>query len=121
MATGIRAFFKKRPLISNCISYGVLYMGAELSQQTLLRKVLPEKQQDFDLATVGRYGVLGSTVFPTLMFYWYKLLGGFHLHLFLFDYQLFSWFNILEFLFVTFHNQFKMFWCGVLLKMRDIF
>ena len=51
-------------------------MGAELSQQTLLRKVLPEKQQDFDLATVGRYGVLGSTVFPTLMFYWYKLLDG---------------------------------------------
>ena len=41
-----------------------------------LRKVLPEKQQNLDLATVGRYGVLGSTVFPTLMFYWYKFLDG---------------------------------------------
>ena len=82
-----KAFFKSQPLASNCISYGLLYMGAELSQQALLRKVLPEKQQDFDLATVGRYGVLGSTVFPTLMFYWYKLLGGFHLHLFVFVYQ----------------------------------
>ena len=47
-----------------------------LTDETLLRKVLPEKQQNLDLATVGRYGVLGSTVFPTLMFYWYKLLDG---------------------------------------------
>ena len=76
MALGIKAFFKSQPLASNCISYGLLYMGAELSQQTLLRKILPEKPQNLDLATVGRYGVLGSTVFPTLMFYWYKLLDS---------------------------------------------
>ena len=76
MAFGIKAFFKSQPLASNCITYGLLYMGAELSQQTLLRKILPKKQQNLDLATVGRYGVLGSTVFPTLMFYWYKLLDG---------------------------------------------
>ena len=25
---------------------------------------------------MGRYGVLGSTIFPTLMFYWYKFLDG---------------------------------------------
>ena len=36
----------------------------------------PEKKQDYDLAMVGRYGVLGSTVFPTFLYYWYKLLDG---------------------------------------------
>ena len=36
----------------------------------------PEKKQDYDLAMVGRYGVLGSTVFPTILYYWYKLLDG---------------------------------------------
>ena len=37
MAATIRAFFKGRPLVANCITYGSLYMGAEFSQQTLLR------------------------------------------------------------------------------------
>ena len=37
MAASIRAFFKARPLVANCITYGSLYMGAEFSQQTLLR------------------------------------------------------------------------------------
>ena len=37
MAASIRAFFKGRPLVANCITYGSLYMGAEFSQQTLLR------------------------------------------------------------------------------------
>ena len=37
MAATIRAFFKERPLVANCITYGSLYMGAEFSQQTLLR------------------------------------------------------------------------------------
>jgi len=76
MAASIRAYFKGRPLLANCVTYGSLYMGAEFSQQTLLRKVLPEKKQDYDLAMVGRYGVLGSTVFPTFLYYWYKLLDG---------------------------------------------
>ena len=75
MAASIRAFFKGRPLVANCITYGSLYMGAEFSQQTLLRKVLPEKKQDYDMALVGRYGVLGSTVFPTILYYWYKIIS----------------------------------------------
>ena len=40
MAASIRAYFKGRPLLANCVTYGSLYMGAEFSQQTLLRKVL---------------------------------------------------------------------------------
>ena len=75
MAASLRAYLKGRPLLANCITYGALYMGAEFSQQTLLRKVLPEKKQDYDLALVGRYGVLGSTVFPTILYYWYKIIS----------------------------------------------
>jgi len=76
MAASIRAYLKGRPLVANCLTYGVLYMGAEFSQQTLVRKVLPEKKQDYDLELVGRYGVLGSTALPTLLYYWYKFLDS---------------------------------------------
>ena len=37
MAASIKAFFKARPLVANCITYGSLYVGAEFAQQTLLR------------------------------------------------------------------------------------
>ena len=37
MAASIRAFFKAKPLVANCITYGSLYTGAEFLQQTLLR------------------------------------------------------------------------------------
>merc|ERR1719330_1333399 len=76
MAASIRAFFKARPLVANCITYGSLYMGAEFSQQTLLRKVLPEKKEDYDMAQLGRYGAIGSTFLPTFMYYWYKFLDS---------------------------------------------
>ena len=29
-----------------------------------------EKKEPYDLNVVGRYGVLGSTVFPSFLFYW---------------------------------------------------
>ena len=35
-----------------------------------------DKPQDYDLALVGRYALLGSTVFPTFLFYWYKFLDA---------------------------------------------
>ena len=33
-------------------------------------------KQDYDMAHVGRYFVLGSTAFPTFLYYWYKFLDG---------------------------------------------
>ncbi len=72
----IRSTFAKRPLLSNCVIYGSLYAGAEFSQQTLIRKVLADKPEDYDWPLVGRYAVLGSTVFPTFLFYWYKFLDA---------------------------------------------
>jgi len=70
MASALKRAFAKRPLLSNCLTYGSLYAGAEFSQQTLLRKVLADERQEYDLPLVGRYFVLGSTVFPTFLFYW---------------------------------------------------
>lgn len=35
-----KTMFQKHPLITNSFVYGVLYVGAEFSQQTLTRKVL---------------------------------------------------------------------------------
>ncbi len=29
-----------------------------------------DKKEDYDLGLVARYGALGSTVFPTFLFYW---------------------------------------------------
>jgi len=70
------AFKNKRPLAFNCLTYGTLYMGAEFSQQSMLRKVLPEKKEDYDFKLISRYGVLGTAVFPPILFYWYKWLDG---------------------------------------------
>ena len=34
----VKRLWKTRPLLVNCITYGTLYGGAELSQQCLIRK-----------------------------------------------------------------------------------
>ena len=48
MFSSIKLYLKGRPLLANCITYGGLYMGAEFSQQTLLRKVLVSQKPKFD-------------------------------------------------------------------------
>ena len=47
MAAALRAFFKGRPLLANCVTYGTLYAAAEFSQQTLIRKALVSKYLAF--------------------------------------------------------------------------
>ena len=42
----VKSSFAKRPLLSNCLTYGALYAAAEFSQQTLIRKVLVSVVQD---------------------------------------------------------------------------
>merc|ERR1711988_367033 len=71
-----RIIFKSYPLIGNCAIYGSLYMGSEFIQQTLLRKVFAESPRDYDFASVGRYGVLGTFIFPTMLHFWYKWLDS---------------------------------------------
>ena len=36
----------------------------------------PEKKEDYDFTLISRYGVLGTAVFPPILFYWYKWLDG---------------------------------------------
>ena len=71
----LKSTFEKHRLLSNCVVYGSLYAGAEFGQQTILRK-LQTPTQKYDMELVGRYALLGSTVFPTYLYYWYKLLDG---------------------------------------------
>ena len=36
----------------------------------------PEKKEAYDFTLISRYGVLGTAVFPPILFYWYKWLDG---------------------------------------------
>ena len=36
----------------------------------------PEKKEDYDFTLISRYGVLGTAVFPPILFYWYKWLDA---------------------------------------------
>lgn len=36
----------------------------------------PDKPEPYDFALIGRYGVLGTFVFPPLLYGWYKILDG---------------------------------------------
>jgi len=74
LASKFKAVWRSQPLLSNCITYGLLYGGAEFSQQTLIRKVFPETPETYDFKLVGQYFTLGSTVFPAFLYYWYKFL-----------------------------------------------
>ncbi|XP_061396218.1 mpv17-like protein [Musca vetustissima] len=74
-AVGI--LFKKHPFITNSAVYGSLYVGAEVSQQFLTKKVLVEKdslKEDIDYPTIGRYAVMGTAVYAPTLYQWYKWL-----------------------------------------------
>ncbi|XP_037074725.1 mpv17-like protein isoform X2 [Pollicipes pollicipes] len=74
----IRRVFQQRPLLGNALAYGTLFVGAELTQQTILRRVLREDKTQppapYDTATLGRYALLGYTINPTILYFWYKWL-----------------------------------------------
>ncbi|KAF0294471.1 Mpv17-like protein [Amphibalanus amphitrite] len=74
----VRRLFQQRPLLGNALAYGTLFVGAEFTQQTLLNRVLvrdkEQPKQPYDTATLGRYAVLGYTVNPTILYYWYRWL-----------------------------------------------
>uniref|UniRef100_A0A0K2TZQ9 Mpv17-like protein n=1 Tax=Lepeophtheirus salmonis TaxID=72036 RepID=A0A0K2TZQ9_LEPSM len=74
MYTRFKGFLTTRPLLTNCLIYGTFYSGAEFSQQTILRKIRTEKSSPYDFPLIGRYFVLGSTVFPVSLYYWFRFL-----------------------------------------------
>jgi len=64
------------PLATNCLIYGTMSGLAELSQQTLLYKILPapEDRSSYNLMSVARYATLGGLVFCPVLHAWYKWL-----------------------------------------------
>lgn len=64
------------PLATNCVIYGTMSGLAELSQQTLVYKILPapEDRSSYNLMSVVRYATLGGLVFCPVLHVWYKWL-----------------------------------------------
>eukprot|EP00092_Neocalanus_flemingeri_P060274 GFUD01072229.1.p1 GENE.GFUD01072229.1~~GFUD01072229.1.p1 ORF type:complete len:178 (-),score=33.05 GFUD01072229.1:212-745(-) len=72
----VTAIFSKHPLVANCLTYGTLYTGSELLQQTILRATDDGDRTGYDWESLARFAVLGTAVFPPLMFHWYKFLDA---------------------------------------------
>lgn len=73
----LKQFFKTYPLVSNAVVYGSLYVGAEFSQQTINNRILAEGEPvPYDTGLIGRYAVLGTCVFPPILYSWYKWLDA---------------------------------------------
>ena len=54
--SSVRKLWSKHPLVSNCITYGILYSGSEFIQQTILRNVAEDGEEikEYDFGTVFR-------------------------------------------------------------------
>jgi len=75
----IRKAFVKYPLLTNCGIYGSLYLTAEFSQQTILKKFLRKPGQEekpYDVEVLKRYGVVGTFVMAPTLYYWYRFLDS---------------------------------------------
>lgn len=77
---GVRGVFRRHPFLANSAIYGSLYVAAEYSQQYLVKRVLPEteaEKKDIDYATIGRYAVMGTTVFAPTLYTWFVVIHVF--------------------------------------------
>lgn len=74
--SGIRTGLQNRPLVANCLVLGTLSGMAEFSQQTMLYKLFPckEERKNYDLAAVGRYMTLGGVMFAPILHFWFRWL-----------------------------------------------
>ncbi|XP_023164391.1 mpv17-like protein isoform X2 [Drosophila hydei] len=77
LIAGARSVFRRHPFVANSAIYGSLYVAAEFSQQYVSKRWLaPEQREDIDYATVGRYAVMGTTLYAPSLYAWYKWLDG---------------------------------------------
>ncbi|XP_076029491.1 mpv17-like protein [Oratosquilla oratoria] len=79
MMHAIRAAFGRHPVLGNMVVYGSLYTGAEFFQQTFNNKIMVEedaKPEPYDTGALARYGVMGTFVFPHVLYNAYKLLDA---------------------------------------------
>merc|ERR1719422_340364 len=70
-----KSLLSKYPLVTNCLTYGLLYSGSEFLQQTILRTI-GGRTEDYDFGSVARFWVIGTFVFPVILFHWYKWLDA---------------------------------------------
>lgn len=78
LKTLVSSAYKNRPFVANCLTYGTITGAAELTQQTIAHKWLPqsrgEEVKPYDKLGILRYAVLGSFVLSPCLFQWYKWL-----------------------------------------------
>ncbi|KAK6644497.1 hypothetical protein RUM43_000764 [Polyplax serrata] len=72
----IKTLFQRYPRLSNSVVYGSLYVGAELSQQVVTRKLMVKNSnvESLDFKALGRYVIMGSVINSNLLYTWYKWL-----------------------------------------------
>merc|ERR1711953_1083073 len=73
---GVKTVLAKHPLITNCVTYGLLYSGSEFLQQTIIRNISTGDSPDYDFGNIARFWVIGTFVFPVTLFHWYKWLDA---------------------------------------------
>ena len=80
VSRSISAFVARHPLLSNCATFGGLYMSAEVSQQFLKHFFTNSAEEganfEVDWDSVKRYAFLGFVAFPPIVHNWYKWLDG---------------------------------------------
>ncbi|XP_015913649.1 mpv17-like protein isoform X1 [Parasteatoda tepidariorum] len=68
--------FQKKQLLMSMVSFGSLYIAAEVTQQLILLRVDPTKKS-MDWKSVGNYATMGIVGIGPTLFYWYRILDFF--------------------------------------------
>ncbi|TRY80000.1 hypothetical protein TCAL_07045 [Tigriopus californicus] len=70
------------PILADTVKFGLLFTGAELTQQVLMKKVLDTSfqprtfQEPIDWSSVAKYSIWGFFIFPHVLRKWYKFLDA---------------------------------------------
>ncbi|XP_022693962.1 mpv17-like protein [Varroa jacobsoni] len=73
----VRLFFARHPLAANVAAYGALSVGAEFTQQTIIRRWDGDmKGEPYDWILLGRYAVYSMILAGPGLFYWFRWLDS---------------------------------------------
>lgn len=67
---------KTKPVRTNAVLYGTMFVSAEFLNQTLSKKILAKKSEPYDPGNLQRCAIFGTFVQGPLMTKWYKWLDG---------------------------------------------
>ncbi|GIY29051.1 mpv17-like protein [Caerostris extrusa] len=68
-----KQIFQKRPLLTNMMSFGTMYVGAEVAQQLILMQSDHEKKS-INWTMVRNYAIIGWAGIGPALFCWYRML-----------------------------------------------